>query len=126
MEKAKTKKLSDDLVVVIVDGEPKILADKKAKSLKTLIAKGNTKIVPLNLALEDDNIEVPIPDGFDSIEEYVEYYDIIHESALDHMSIEQKAKPIVRGHKKLHRNAMCECGSGKKFKNCCMNKSSDK
>lgn len=28
--------------------------------------------------------------------------------------------PIVREHKKIGRNAPCPCGSGKKFKNCCM------
>lgn len=30
--------------------------------------------------------------------------------------------PIMRKFVKPERNALCFCGSGKKFKNCCMNK----
>lgn len=29
-------------------------------------------------------------------------------------------KPLVREQKKLNRNAECMCGSGKKYKNCCL------
>ena len=31
-------------------------------------------------------------------------------------------KPIqqIRGHKKISRNQSCPCGSGKKYKNCCL------
>jgi SEC-C motif-containing protein len=31
-------------------------------------------------------------------------------------------KPFVRGAEKLNRNAPCRCGSGKKYKKCCMDK----
>ena len=31
-------------------------------------------------------------------------------------------KPFVRAHKKIGRNEICPCGSGKKFKNCCLGK----
>lgn len=33
----------------------------------------------------------------------------------------RKPKQLVRKHAKVGRNDPCPCGSGKKFKNCCMN-----
>lgn len=33
----------------------------------------------------------------------------------------RKPKQLVRKHAKVGRNDLCPCGSGKKFKNCCMN-----
>lgn len=33
----------------------------------------------------------------------------------------RKPKQLVRKHAKIGRNELCPCGSGKKFKNCCMN-----
>lgn len=33
----------------------------------------------------------------------------------------RKTRPIVREYKKIGRNAPCPCGSGKKYKNCCLN-----
>lgn len=32
----------------------------------------------------------------------------------------RKTRPIVRDYKKISRNAPCPCGSGKKYKNCCL------
>ena len=32
----------------------------------------------------------------------------------------RRPKQMVRKHAKVGRNDMCPCGSGKKFKNCCM------
>ena len=32
-----------------------------------------------------------------------------------------KTKTLVRKHKKIGRNEECPCGSGKKYKNCCLN-----
>lgn len=29
-------------------------------------------------------------------------------------------KPLVRIHEKIRRNELCPCGSGKKYKNCCL------
>lgn len=48
-------------------------------------------------------------------------------SSLDAATIKrlmdyQNRKPSVREYKKIGRNDPCPCGSGKKFKNCCMNK----
>ena len=32
-----------------------------------------------------------------------------------------RTKPVVRDYKKVGRNDPCPCGSGKKYKNCCLN-----
>lgn len=32
-----------------------------------------------------------------------------------------RTKPILRDYKKIGRNDPCPCGSGKKYKNCCLN-----
>lgn len=32
----------------------------------------------------------------------------------------QKTRPIARVNVKVHRNDPCPCGSGKKYKNCCL------
>ena len=41
--------------------------------------------------------------------------------ALKKAGFIQKTRPIVRDNKKIGRNDPCPCGSGKKYKNCCMN-----
>ena len=39
---------------------------------------------------------------------------------LKSMGIVPKVKTIVRDYKKIGRNDPCPCGSGKKYKNCCL------
>ena len=34
---------------------------------------------------------------------------------------QMRTKPVVRDYKKIGRNDPCPCGSGKKYKNCCLN-----
>ena len=34
--------------------------------------------------------------------------------------IRYSRKPLVRVHEKIRRNELCPCGSGKKYKNCCL------
>ena len=34
---------------------------------------------------------------------------------------QMRTKPVVRDYKKVGRNDPCPCGSGKKYKNCCLN-----
>jgi len=40
--------------------------------------------------------------------------------ALQRAGWYRKTKPIVRDMKKVGRNEPCPCGSGKKYKNCCL------
>lgn len=35
-------------------------------------------------------------------------------------TIIRKTRPMVREYKKIRRNDLCPCGSGKKYKNCCL------
>ena len=44
------------------------------------------------------------------------------EAAMESTHGEQRREPIRRKNKKIGRNASCPCGSGKKYKNCCMKK----
>ena len=41
--------------------------------------------------------------------------------AMKRMGYFRKTRPIVRDNKKISRNDPCPCGSGKKYKNCCLN-----
>jgi hypothetical protein len=45
----------------------------------------------------------------------------INSSAIDpSMFMPRKPKQLVRQYVKTHRNDACPCGSGKKYKNCCL------
>lgn len=39
----------------------------------------------------------------------------------DHDHHHAPMAPVVRGHRKVGRNDPCPCGSGKKYKKCCLN-----
>ncbi len=45
----------------------------------------------------------------------------LDEQTIQRLMAYQNHKPSVRENKKIGRNDPCPCGSGKKFKNCCMN-----
>lgn len=48
----------------------------------------------------------------------------MNEAALAAMAKQgyfRKTRPIVRDNKKVGRNDTCPCGSGKKYKDCCLN-----
>lgn len=40
--------------------------------------------------------------------------------AMRRAGIYRKTRPIARDYKKIGRNDPCPCGSGKKYKNCCL------
>jgi preprotein translocase subunit SecA len=44
------------------------------------------------------------------------------QSAIDNMQGDKKIEPIRNKQERVGRNDPCPCGSGKKFKNCCMRK----
>jgi hypothetical protein len=39
---------------------------------------------------------------------------------INHLIMPRKPKQLVRQYVKTHRNDACPCGSGKKYKNCCL------
>lgn len=41
--------------------------------------------------------------------------------AMKRMGYFRKTRPIERDNRKIGRNDPCPCGSGKKYKNCCLN-----
>ncbi len=45
------------------------------------------------------------------------------QAAIDGMQTDKKLEPIRNREQRVRRNDPCPCGSGKKFKNCCMRKS---
>lgn len=51
---------------------------------------------------------------------------IIFQHEIDHFDgitiLDRKQIPIINKEKKIGRNDLCPCGSGKKYKNCCLNK----
>lgn len=51
---------------------------------------------------------------------------IAFQHEIDHMEgiliTDRQLKPFIRTKKKIGRNEKCPCGSGKKFKKCCLNK----
>jgi hypothetical protein len=38
------------------------------------------------------------------------------------LGIEYEVEQYIRSTPKIQRNSLCSCGSGKKYKNCCLNK----
>ena len=51
-----------------------------------------------------------------------QWEDIFDEETRKRLYLEQKKSGTVRVGKKIGRNDPCPCGSGKKYKHCCMNK----
>jgi hypothetical protein len=49
----------------------------------------------------------------------------VHNSAQNAQPAQPKPEPIRREHPKIGRNEPCPCGSGLKFKRCCLNKPSE-
>jgi len=113
-------KPSDDLVVVFNNNKSEILADKKSKYLEALLSKDEKySIKPLQELIDNEPNIIPIPDGFDDIDEYILYYNAVNDAMKDHLG--QKPSTYIRETKKIHRNDFCLCGSGKKYKFCCLN-----
>ena len=45
----------------------------------------------------------------------------VHGPGCNHDHHHAPTAPVVRGHRKTGRNDPCPCGSGKKYKKCCLN-----
>jgi peptide deformylase len=72
------------------------------------------------IVVEDDNIgQLTLSLDKDDI------LPIIFQHEIDHLGgklmFDNVRRPIIRTEKKISRNALCPCGSGKKFKHCCLN-----
>lgn len=92
---------------------------------------GNEEIEEAVIVGEDLIEETPIEEKEPTIEEMTEAYQRMIMDYVDKNpeAVRTKAarkalglimKPYVRGYKKVQRNDLCPCGSGKKYKNCCL------
>jgi preprotein translocase subunit SecA len=72
----------------------------------------------------DDSVGSPWVEGEAIHEEAPPASDIAdqQQAAIDGSQGERKMEPIRNRHERVGRNDPCPCGSGKKFKNCCMRK----
>ena len=94
--------------------------EKTVSNNKAQIVKTGTIMDGINNELEEITDSETTLDSNNSLNK-------IDVSSLDAATIKrlmdyQNRKPSVREYKKIGRNDKCPCGSGKKFKNCCMNK----
>jgi len=60
-------------------------------------------------------------DHQDTFDDMAEYDDEEYDEKEIPFYLNEKSKPIVN-HEKTGRNDPCPCGSGKKYKKCCLNK----
>lgn len=79
-------------------------------TMKQLSGDTKEKIDKLNDAVNEANVEAATNAAItgDALE------------AMRRAGIYRKTRPIARDYKKIGRNDPCPCGSGKKYKNCCL------
>lgn len=79
-------------------------------TMKQLSGDTKEKIDKLNDAVNEANVEAATNTAItgDALE------------AMKRAGIYRKTRPIARDYKKIGRNDPCPCGSGKKYKNCCL------
>jgi len=69
--------------------------------------------------------QIEVEDDLNGRETYQGYDAVIIQHEIDHLDgvlmFERESKPIKAG-QKIGRNQACPCGSGKKYKRCCLNK----
>lgn len=99
---------------------PESNTEKTVSTNKTQNVKTGTIMDGINNELEEITDSETTLDSNNSLNK-------LDVSSLDAATIKrlmdyQNRKPSVREYKKIGRNDPCPCGSGKKFKNCCMNK----
>lgn len=90
----------------------------------------NIKMLEQSSAVEDAqnalrNLEVDLTDKTDEevSEEMKQFEDSVitgDQLAKIRALMARRPKQMVRKYEKIGRNDMCPCGSGKKYKNCCM------
>ena len=52
-------------------------------------------------------------------------FDDIFRATQDMIGVGKNRTPVVNEHPKVNRNDPCPCGSGKKYKKCCLKKPSE-
>ena len=85
--------------------EQKNILDEKMDSIQTGMIMDNVQTL--------DETNSTNPEKINSIGN-------LDEQTLQRLLAYQNRKPSVREHKKISRNDECPCGSGKKYKKCCL------
>lgn len=98
---------------------PESNTEKTVSTNKTQIVKTGTIMDGINNELEEITDSETTLDSNNSLNK-------LDVSSLDAATIKrlmdyQNRKPSVREYKKIGRNDPCPCGSGKKYKKCCLN-----
>lgn len=98
---------------------PESNTEKTVSTNKTQNVKTGTIMDGINNELEEITDSVTTLDSNNSLNK-------LDVSSLDAATIKrlmdyQNRKPSVREYKKIGRNDPCPCGSGKKYKKCCLN-----
>lgn len=98
---------------------PESNTEKTVSNNKAQIVKTGTIMDGINNELEEITDSVTTLDSNNSLNK-------LDVSSLDAATIKrlmdyQNRKPSVREYKKIGRNDLCPCGSGKKYKKCCLN-----
>ena len=98
---------------------PESNTEKTVSNNKTQIVKTGTIMDGINNELEEITDSETTLDSNNSLNK-------LDVSSLDAATIKrlmdyQNRKPSVREYKKIGRNDPCPCGSGKKYKKCCLN-----
>lgn len=82
------------------------------------------KLPPKNLeSIFDDAAALPNEDEVRQLNAAIDAQHIVGDNVIDPALLARfrKTRPLVREGQKVYRNDPCPCGSGKKFKNCCIN-----
>lgn len=114
-----------DKRVIGLDGKvyeqitPESNTEKPVSTKKTKNVKTGTIMDGINNELEEITDTETTLDSTNSLNK-------LDGSTIDAATIQklmayQNRKPSVREYKKIGRNDPCPCGSGKKYKNCCLN-----
>lgn len=99
--------------VLGLDGK---MYDKPQEAINILEQNTNANVGTIMDGINNQNENI---DMNKSMEEAMPKLD---EQTMQRLLAYQNRKPSIRENKKIGRNDPCPCGSGKKFKNCCMNK----
>ena len=122
----------------VVKGSVKELAEKYNIELLTMVGflDGiNDSLIEKN-PIEEMTEDTVVNLGFDKellyknmvdakaewLYELPQWYSIFSEEKRRELYLEQKKSGTIRNEKKIGRNDPCPCGSGKKYKHCCLNK----
>jgi len=102
--------------------DPKTPASVRLKAALYVIDKAATPPAPKSqVQLDLEKVRIS-PNPPVTIDHDLNIVHPVHNSAQSAQSAQSKPQPIRREHPKIGRNDTCTCGSGLKYKRCCLNK----